>query len=212
MAEKFLQATIFTGDLGKKLRAERDVESRNEAVQEGLGKSRGWKSCGRARILALPLGSDTYLGPAIWPFGTSVSSSMKQGQSDNFSDCQGFDVTSEKHPRCVRCLEIARGSLRSAGFLCKRVKEMGHVGLQVCGKAFSFGEEAILTFQGWWPSWRYRDLAATPDGVGPCPVVIASGTFFLTHSPCSLSLLFWCCVLGLIRFQVHLLMTEVKLF
>lgn len=76
-------------------------------------------------------------------------------------------MTSEKHPQCVRCLEIARGSLRSAGFLCKRVKEMGHVGLQVCGKAFSFGEEAILTFRGGGPAGDVAISLPLPMVWGP---------------------------------------------
>lgn len=104
------------------------------------------------------------------------------------------------------------GFTEKCRFLMQEGERNGSRGLAGLWQGLFIWWRGHSDFPGWWPSWRRRDLAATPDGVGPCPVVIASGTFFLTHSPCSLSLLFWCCILGLIRFQVHLLMTEVKLF
>lgn len=44
---------------------------------------------------------------------------------------------------------------------------MGHVGLQVCGKAFSFGEEAILTFRGGGPAGDVAILLPLPMVWGP---------------------------------------------
>lgn len=54
---------------------------------------------------------------------------------------------------------------------------------------FNLLKRSFLTFSAWWSSWKFLVLAATPDDVGPCHVVIASGTPFNTHSHCSLCLL-----------------------